>query len=74
MEYIDTEYPYPVPARLLSVKQVMERVGLSRATIYRKEGLGEFPARVSISQSRVGWLESEINDWILNLVQLRGSR
>ena len=52
--------------RILSVKQVCERVCLSRATIYLKVKSGEFPHPKAISSARIGWLESEVSEWITN--------
>ncbi|HHH46710.1 MAG TPA: AlpA family phage regulatory protein, partial [Thiotrichales bacterium] len=45
-------------------RQVAERVGLSRPTIYRKIRLGEFPKPIRVSDYRVGFLEEEIEAWI----------
>ena len=33
-------------------------------TIYRLEIRGEFPQRKQLSPNSVGWLESEIDEWI----------
>jgi len=50
--------------QLLNRYQVAERTGLSVSSIKRLEARGEFPRRVHISENRVGWLLSEIDDWI----------
>ena len=50
--------------KLLSKKAVRERVLFSYAHIARLEAAGKFPKRVRIGENRVGWLESEIEDWI----------
>jgi prophage regulatory protein len=47
--------------RLPAVKQ---RTGLSRSTIYLRMTQGTFPAPVSLGARAVGWVESEIDDWI----------
>lgn len=54
----------PPVDRILRIKAVTARVGLSRATIYRRIGKGEFPAAVDLGGSSVGWRESAINAWI----------
>lgn len=54
----------PAPDRILRLRTVTDRVGLSRATIYRRMLRGEFPASVPLGGSLVGWRESEINAWI----------
>ena len=38
--------------------------GASRASIYRWEKAGNFPQRRQISSNRVGWVESEIQNWM----------
>jgi prophage regulatory protein len=43
---------------------VLKKTGLSRMTIYRLENRGEFPKRKQLSPNSVGWLESEIDEWI----------
>ena len=50
--------------RMLSSKQVQERTGLSRTTIWRLEQTNSFPARRTIALRRVGWLASEIDKWM----------
>ena len=50
--------------RILRKPEVRERTGLSDPTIFRKESAGEFPRRVCLGARSVGWLESEIEDWI----------
>lgn len=50
--------------RLLSKKQVREKVLYSPAHIARLEAAGRFPKRIRLGQGRVGWLEQEIDDWI----------
>ncbi len=39
-------------------------IKLSRVTIWRLEKAGVFPRRIQISPGRVGWLESEVDDYI----------
>lgn len=50
--------------RLLSETQVRERVPISRISLWRWESQGAFPKRVKLGDTRVGWSESEINEWI----------
>lgn len=54
----------PTP-RLLRIGEVMDRVGLSRASIYRYAKAGTFPAPRRIGERSVGWLEADIVNWIL---------
>nr|WP_244157933.1 AlpA family phage regulatory protein [Pseudomonas guguanensis] len=56
--------------RILRLRQVQERTGLSRSTIYDRINLKSprydpnFPKPVKIGLSAVGWLEESVNDWI----------
>ena len=50
---------------ILRLPAVTARVGLKRSTIYAKIASKDFPAPISLSPGgAVGWLESEIEDWI----------
>ncbi|QKC93769.1 helix-turn-helix transcriptional regulator [Mesorhizobium sp. NZP2298] len=52
------------PDRIVRLKTVLARTGLSRSTIYRKIAEGTFPAQVKISVNGAGWRESEVNRWV----------
>lgn len=52
--------------RILRLPAVVERTGLSRATLYRKIKMGTFPRQIEISVRCSGWRESEINEWMRN--------
>ena len=52
------------PERIIRLKTVLDRTGLSRSTLYRKMEEGTFPARVPISVHGTGWYESAVNRWI----------
>lgn len=54
------------PNRILRLKAVLERTGLSRSTLYRKMQSGTFPPNIKISTRCTGWRESAINDWLRN--------
>ena len=52
--------------RLLRIRPVAERVGLGVTTIYRMIRNGQFPRGRQISGNTVGWLESELDAWIVS--------
>lgn len=52
------------PDRIVRMKTVQARTGLSRSTIYRKIAEGTFPAQLRISANGTGWHESAIDRWI----------
>ena len=50
--------------RMLRSREVQQRTGLSRTTIWRLEREGSFPKRVQISRNVVAWRESDVAAWI----------
>lgn len=53
------------PLRLLRRKQVENRTGLSRSTIYARIAEGSFPRPIDLGGGRaVGWIEAEIDAWL----------
>jgi len=50
--------------KILSAKEVTNKIGLSRTTIWRMELKGDFPRRIILSPGRVGWSSDEIDNWI----------
>jgi prophage regulatory protein len=50
--------------RIIRLKTVLARTGLSRSTVYRKIAEGTFPPQVRISIHGAGWHESSIDTWI----------
>lgn len=50
--------------RFLSMKQVLERVGLSRTTLYERMEAGTFPQSVPLGPRRVAFVESQIDTWM----------
>lgn len=50
--------------RILRRPAVEEITGLSRSTIYQNIHTGEFPRPIRLGAKAVGWIESEIIDWI----------
>ena len=59
------------PEKIIRLKTVLARTGLSRSTMYRKIADGTFPPQVRISVHGTGWHESELNRWIANPVAYR---
>ena len=52
--------------RILSFDDLRSEKGIpySKVHLWRLERHGKFPKRVQLGQSRHGWLDSEIDDWI----------
>jgi len=51
--------------KILNKFAVIDKTSLSIATIYRLMSKGLFPKQIKMSMRSVGWLESDINDFIL---------
>ncbi|MBM3578744.1 MAG: AlpA family phage regulatory protein [Alphaproteobacteria bacterium] len=62
-----------VADRIVRMKTVLARAGLSRSTIYRKIAEGTFPAQVRISVNGAGWRESDIDRWIADPTRWRAT-
>jgi prophage regulatory protein len=54
------------PDRILRLNAVLDRTGLSRATLYRKIQAGTFPRQVRIAERCTGWRESAVSEWMHN--------
>lgn len=50
--------------RVLSKRQLKELVLYSPQHVARLEKAGNFPKRVRLGPSRVGWVEDEVLDWL----------
>ncbi|WP_060857829.1 helix-turn-helix transcriptional regulator [Caballeronia sordidicola] len=57
--------------RMLRRKQVEERTGLSRSTIYRRMRAGTFPQAVPLGGRLVGWRAADIEQFLENPVRYR---
>ena len=55
-------------SNILKLKNVVSKVGLSRSTIYNQINSGDFPKQIRLGKRSVGFLESEIDDWIMKRV------
>lgn len=56
---------------LLSPKEVVARVKMSRSSIDRAVDAGEFPVPLQISKKRLAWYEHEVQEWINKLGENR---
>ena len=48
----------------LTVRDLSDKIKISRSTIWRLERDGMFPRRRKISPGKVAWLKSEIEEWM----------
>lgn len=50
--------------RILKLKEVMERTGLGRSSIYKFVAEGTFPKPISLGARAVGWVDGEVDEWV----------
>jgi len=55
--------------RFLRLPEVLARTGLSRSTIYVRLEQGRFPRPVSLGARAVGWIETEVDEWIRQRIE-----
>ncbi len=60
--------------RALRLKQVSQLTGLGRSMIYQMQAEGRFPQRIKLGERAVGWLESEVRDWLASRIAISRSR
>jgi prophage regulatory protein len=60
-----------MPERLISMKQLLECVPLSKSEIYRRINAGNFPRPVRLGKNRIAFSEAEIEQWIRKHVEAR---
>jgi prophage regulatory protein len=60
-------------SNFIRLKNVRSMTGLSRSSIYAMMKAGEFPKNVLLGARAVGWIDSEVNDWIEGKVASRGN-
>ena len=57
--------------RILRLKDVIEKTGLARSTIYKYVEAGTFPKPIPLGGRSVGWVDSEVHEWIVSAIQER---
>ena len=54
---------------ILRLPEVQVRTGLSRSTIYDRVKHSRFPPPINLGPRAIGWLESEVAEWITERVR-----
>ena len=57
--------------RIMRIEEVCRCTALARATIYKYIDQNLFPKSISLGGRAVGWLESEVQDWIQSRIDER---
>lgn len=59
------------PKRVIRLPKVVEMTGMCRSSIYAWMRNGCFPASFALGPRCVGWLEEEIDQWIIDRMKAR---
>ena len=51
-------------SRIIRMRELVERLGLSQATIYRAIVAGTFPRAVKLGKRARGWRSDDVQQWI----------
>lgn len=57
--------------RIMRLSEVISTTGLCRSSIYQMIAEGKFPGSVSLGGRAVGWVSTEIEDWIMARIEER---
>ena len=52
------------PNRVLRLPEVVTKLGIGRTSIYKWMNQGLFPQSIHLGPRSVGWLESDIDNWL----------
>lgn len=59
--------------RIIRLDKVLGKTGLSRSTVYERMNVGTFPKQVKLGARAVGWLESEVDAWLISCIENRSA-
>lgn len=54
--------------RMLRLPEVIRKTALSRSQIYRLIGMGVFPKQIHLGERTAGWVEQEIEEWLMQRI------
>ncbi|BCA93899.1 transcriptional regulator [Legionella antarctica] len=54
---------------ILRLPDVIKQTGLSRSSIYLRIANHEFPDSISLGGRSVGWLQQDIDEWVLEKIE-----
>ncbi len=60
--------------KILRLRGVLARTGMSRSMVYDLMVKKQFPAPINLGARAVGWVESEIDTWIVERVKASRSQ
>ncbi len=57
--------------RIIRLKEVLHLTGLARSTVYKYISEEKFPKPVPLGARVVGWVEEEVEEWVLARIEER---
>lgn len=60
--------------RIMRLHEVMSVTGLGRSSVYKYMAHGTFPKPVLLGEKAVGWVSTEIEDWVKARITERDQR
>lgn len=59
---------------VIRMPEVVRRTGLAKSTIFRRVRAGAFPQPVRLTSSSIGFIDSEVTEWIEQQMSARQPR
>jgi prophage regulatory protein len=56
-------------SRLIDVNELSHRTGKAKSTIWADVARGEFIKPIRVKRGVTRWLESDVDEWIINVVE-----
>ena len=60
--------------RIMRLKEITEKTGLAKSTIYNLISQGKFPKQIDLGARSVGWVDTEIEEWLEEKVAHRNAQ
>ena len=57
-------------SRFIRRKEVQAKTGLGASSIYAMMKQGKFPKAITLSERRVAWIESDVDQWIAERIAI----
>lgn len=68
---VHTHSPHHSPLRLIRIREVTKKTGLSKSSLYDLMAQGRFPQTVRLGGRSVAFVESEVDAWIAERIAAR---
>lgn len=67
----ESSMPQQQELAILRRREVQSRTGLPSSSLYALIAKGEFPKPIPLSTRRVGWITSEVDEWLRKRIAAR---